>query len=63
MRRTIEATFDRYGTHVLPDPLPATPEYWAAPFEAEVRRLRLTVTEIDRAHETLEKYLDVVFGR
>ena len=39
MRRTIEATFDRYGTHVLPAPLPAPPEDWARPFEAEAQKL------------------------
>ena len=31
MRRTLEATFDRYGTHAMPDPLPAPPEDWARP--------------------------------
>ena len=29
-RRTIMATFDRYGTHALPNPLPDPPEDWMA---------------------------------
>ncbi len=57
MRRTIEATFDRYGTHVLPAPLPAPPEDWARPFEAEAQKLGLATTDIKDAHETVEDYL------
>ena len=55
MRRTIEATFDRYGTHALPAPLPAPPEDWARPFEAQ--KLGLATTDIKDAHETVEDYL------
>lgn len=54
MRRTIEATFDRYGTHALPAPLPAPPEDWARPFEAEAQKLGLATTDIKDAHETVE---------
>jgi hypothetical protein len=57
MRRTIEATFDRYGTHALPAPLPAPPEDWARPFEAEAQKLGLATTDIKDAHETVEDYL------
>lgn len=64
MRRTIEATFERYGTHELARPLPSAPADWAEPFGATARDLRLKVTEMNRAHETLEEYLDdIVFGR
>lgn len=61
MRRTIEATFDRYDTHELTRPLPPTPADWAEPFRATAQDLELTVTEIDHAHETFEEYLGVVF--
>lgn len=57
MQRTIKATFDRYGTHVLPDPLPAPPEDWAESFKAEAKNLELTITDISSAHNALEKYL------
>lgn len=57
MRLTIESTFDRYGTHALPNPLPAPPEDWAGPFEAEAKNLGLTTTDISRAHGALEEYL------
>ncbi len=64
MRRAIEATFERYGTHELARPLPSVPADWAEPFGATARGLGLKVTEIDRAHETLEEYLhDIVLGR
>lgn len=63
MRRTIEATFDRYGTHELPHPLPSAPADWAESFGATAQDLGLTVTEIDRAREILEEYLDAVFDR
>lgn len=64
MRRTIEATFERYGTHELMHPLLPAPADWAEPFGATAQALGLKVTEIDRAHETLEEYLDdIVFGR
>ncbi len=63
MRRTIEATFDRYGTHELPRPLPPAPADWAEPFGATARDLGLTVTGIDRAHAILKEYLGVVFDR
>jgi hypothetical protein len=57
MRRTIEATFDRYGTHALPDRLPAPPEDWAGPFVAEAANLGLRTTDIGRAHDAIEEYL------
>jgi predicted nucleotidyltransferase component of viral defense system len=57
MQRTVEATFNRYGTHVLPDPLPAPPGDWAEPFKAETTNLELTITDISSAHNALEKYL------
>jgi hypothetical protein len=63
MRRTIEATFNRYGTHELPRPLLPAPADWAKPFGATAQDLGLTVTEIDRAHAILEEYLGVVFDR
>ena len=53
-----------YSTHELPHPLPPAPADWAEPFGAMAQDLGLTVTEIDRAHAILEKYLDdIVFGR
>jgi hypothetical protein len=63
MRRTIEATFDRYGTHEVPRPLPPAPADWAEPFGATAQDLGLTVTEIDHARAILEDNLDVVFDR
>lgn len=63
MRRTIAATFNRYGTHELPCPLPPAPADWAEPFKAAAQDLGLTVTGIDRAHEILEEYMSVVFDR
>lgn len=63
MRRTIEAAFDRYGTHALPDPLPAPPEGWTVPFEAEATNLGLRTTDISHAHEAIEEYLRALRGR
>jgi hypothetical protein len=60
MRRTIEVTFDRYGTHDLPDPIPGPPESWKGPFEAAAEELGLEATEIDRAHWQLQSYLHSV---
>lgn len=60
MRRTIEATFDRYGTHDLPDPMPEPPESWKGPFEAAAEELGLEATAIDRAHWQLQSYLHSV---
>lgn len=57
MQRIIEATFNRYDTHVLPDPLPLTPGDWAEPFKAEAANLGLTTTDISSEHNALEKYL------
>lgn len=57
MRRTIEATFERYGTHPLPDPLPPPPEGWRGPFEATAEDLTLEITNVETAHRELEKYL------
>lgn len=57
MRLTIETTFDRYGTHALPNPLPAPPEDWVGPFETEAKNLGLTTIDISRAHGALEEYL------
>lgn len=57
MQRTIEATFDRYGTHALPDPMPDPPEGWKMPFEAAAEELGLETTEIDLAHRRLQDYL------
>lgn len=57
MRRTIEATFGRYGTHDLPDALPDPPVSWREPFEAAAEELGLQTTEIDRAHRRLQDYL------
>ena len=62
MRRTLEATFDRYGTHALPDPLPAPPEHWAEPFEADATSLGLRTTDIGRAHDAIEEYLRALRG-
>ena len=62
LRRTIEATFDRYGTHPLPDPLPAPPEDWAGPFKAEAANLGLRTTDIGRAHDAIEEYVRVLRG-
>jgi predicted nucleotidyltransferase component of viral defense system len=63
MRRTMEATFGRYGTHDLPDPLPDPPEGWREPFGAAAEELGLQTTEIDLAHRHLQDYLrSVVAG-
>lgn len=60
MKRTIEATFDRYGTHALPDPLPTPPGDWTEPFEAEVRNLGLATTDIKNAHQAVKDYVRVL---
>lgn len=57
MQRSLELTFDRYGTHSLPKSLPPPPEDWAEPFEAEATNLGLKTTDINRAHDALERYL------
>lgn len=57
MRRTIKATFERYGTHPLPDPLPPPPEGWRGSFEATAGDLALETTDVRLAHEKLESYL------
>lgn len=57
MRQTIEATFGRYGTHDLLDPLPDPPKGWREPFEAAAEDLGLQTTEIDHAHRRLQGYL------
>ncbi len=57
MRRTIQATFERYDTHPLPDPLPTPPEGWRDPFEATAEDLVLDTTDIEAAHSKLDKYL------
>ena len=54
MRRTIEATFKRYGTHTLPDPLPPPPEGWRESFEATAEDLGLGTADVRVTHEKLE---------
>lgn len=57
MRRIVEATFGRYGTHDLPEPLPDPPEGWREPFRAAAEELGLQTTEIMVAYRRLQDYL------
>jgi hypothetical protein len=57
MRRTIEATFERYGIHPLSNPLPPPPEGWREPFRAAAEDLGLETTEAGLAWDKLGEYL------
>jgi len=57
LRRTIEATFERYATHPLPGTLPPPPEGWRESFEAAAEDLDLETTDAESAHGKLEDYL------
>lgn len=57
MRRTIQATFERYSTHPLSGPLPPPPKGWRSSFEAAAEDLALDTTDVEAAHRRLEKYL------
>lgn len=57
MLQVIRATFERYGTHELPDPLPPPPEVWRRPFEAAVRDLGIRTNDIVLAHRKLNEYV------
>ena len=57
MRRTIQATFERYSTHSLSDPLPSPPEGWRGSFKATAEDLALDTTDVEAAYRKLEEYL------
>jgi predicted nucleotidyltransferase component of viral defense system len=57
VRRAIEATFGRSGTHSLPDPLPPPPEDWRQAFETMAEDLGLKSTDVELAHRNLEEYV------
>ena|SRR5215203_2112999 len=54
-RRTIMATFDRYGTHALPNPLPDPPEDWMCPSKRR-RRTRVWGPSTSDAHATIQEH-------
>ena len=55
IRRALEATFQRRGTHPLPIKLPAPPRDWAEPYAALAKELGLPAPTSAEAHA----YLDV----
>lgn len=54
----IQATFDRYGTHLLPNPLPEPPATWVASFEAMAQEVDLSVTGLDEAYRRVKDFLN-----
>jgi Nucleotidyl transferase AbiEii toxin, Type IV TA system len=56
LREAIHLTFDRRGTHAVPNILPQPPTDWQKPYEALAKECRLTGA-VDEGFGTLETYL------
>lgn len=56
LREAIHLTFDRRGTHAVPNILPQPPTDWQKPYEALAKECRLTGAA-DEGFGTLETYL------
>jgi hypothetical protein len=57
LRRSIEATFDRYGRHALPPVLTTPPPGWQEAFEALAIETDLPERDLDEAYLRLQAFL------
>ena len=57
LKESIEATFERYERHVLPDALPKPPPAWREAFERLAEEVNLANTNLDEAFATVEIFL------
>lgn len=56
-------TFERYGTHPIPDEAPAAPAEWREPYEALARELALGARTIEDAQSTIARFWSLVVAR
>lgn len=57
LRRSIEATFDRYGRHALPQVLPTPPTGWREAFGQLAIEVGLPKRDLDAAYRRLRVFL------
>ena len=62
LRRSIEATFDRYGRHALPQVLPTPPTGWREAFGQLAIEVGLPVRDLDAAYRRLQVFLQAARG-
>ena len=62
LRLSIQATFDRYGRHALPQVLPTPSTSWQAPFEELAIEVDLPERDLDEAFVRLEAFLGSSVG-
>jgi len=62
LRRSIEATFDRYARHALPRSLPRPPPGWRDAFEQLAAEVDLPVRNLDEAYTRLEAFFPTTVG-
>lgn len=60
--RLVQAVFDRYGSHSLPDEVPAPPEDWRGPYRALAAGLTHPVTDMDEARDQVQRFLHTCRG-
>ena len=54
VRKAIQATFARRGSHPIPERMPAPPDFWAVPFAALAVACGVTEAIADAAREVRE---------
>lgn len=63
LRQGVNATFERYNTHPVPEALPEPPRDWESPFAQLAEEVALSERKIAGAFEVVQAFYDRLFPR